>query len=82
MYYFLQAIAAVCSFPSAEAAVETTVQILQMSIPISRIEFLDELSIDAANRFSKLDYPVKPTLFLEFTGSPQTVEEQTAIVSE
>ena len=77
-----QTIAAVCGFPSIESAVNTTVEVLQTGIPVARIEFLDELSLEAANQFSHLDYPVKPTLFLEFTGSPQSVEEQTDIVSK
>ena len=39
-------------------------------------EFLDEVMIDACNRFSSLSYPVTPTLFLEFHGSERSVEEQ------
>ena len=71
-----------CPFPSIEAAVNTTVQILQAGIPIAKIELLDETSIDAVNRFSKLDYAVAPTLFMEFTGSPQSVEEQANLICE
>ena len=63
-----------------KAAVDTSVDILQAGIPIARVEFLDEISIGAANKFSKLDYPVCPTLFLEFTGSHLAVEEQTKAV--
>ena len=73
--------AAVCSFPSAKAAIATTVEILQASIPIARIEFLDELSMEAANQYSKLGFPVAPTLFLEFSGTPQSVSEQTEMAS-
>ncbi|KAF6077972.1 lactate dehydrogenase D [Phyllostomus discolor] len=32
--------------------------------------------IDACNRYSKLNYPVAPTLFLEFHGSEQALAEQ------
>lgn len=32
--------------------------------------------IDACNRHSKLNYPVAPTLFLEFHGSEQALAEQ------
>ncbi len=56
--------------------------ILQMGIPIGRLEFLDEASIHAVNRYSKLDYPVCPTLFFEFSGSSQSVQEQVEIVGE
>ena len=60
----------------------TTVEILQAGIPVCKIEFLDEISLEATNTFSKLDYPVAPTLFLEFIGSPQSVEEQASIASK
>lgn len=41
-------------------------------------EFLDDVMIDACNRFSSLSYPVTPTLFLEFHGSERSLEEQVA----
>ena len=77
-----QTVAAVCPFPSVEAAVTTTVEVLQAGIPVAKIEFLDDQSLDATNRYFKLDYPVAPTLFLEFVGSPQSVEEQASIVGK
>ena len=77
-----QTVAAVCPFPSVEAAVTTTVEVLQAQIPVAKIEFLDDQSLDAANRYSNLDYPIAPTLFLEFVGSPQSVEEQANTVSK
>ena len=57
-------------------------EVLQAGIPVARIEFLDELSVDAANKFSHLDLSVAPTLFLEFVGSAQSVEEQANVVSK
>ncbi|XP_067386259.1 probable D-lactate dehydrogenase, mitochondrial isoform X4 [Emydura macquarii macquarii] len=69
-------VAAVCAFPSVQAAVGCTVQVLQAGVPIARIEFLDDVMMDACNRFSGLTYAVAPTLFLEFHGSPSTVQEQ------
>lgn len=39
-------------------------------------EFLDDVMMEACNRFSGLSYPVSPTLFLEFHGSQQGLEEQ------
>ena len=71
-----------CSFPSIKSAIDTTVEVLQAGIPVARIEFLDDISVDAANRYSHLDLPVAPTLFLEFVGSPQSVEEQATTVSK
>ncbi|KAM9122504.1 putative D-lactate dehydrogenase, mitochondrial isoform 1-T1 [Pangshura tecta] len=69
-------VAAVCAFPSVHAAVDCTVQVLQAGVPVARIEFLDDAMMAACNRFSGLSYTVSPTLFLEFHGSPGSVEEQ------
>ncbi|XP_077425745.1 putative D-lactate dehydrogenase, mitochondrial [Vanacampus margaritifer] len=69
-------VSAVCSFPSVQAAVDSTVQILQAGVAIARIEFLDDVMINACNKFSSLSYPVTPTLFLEFHGSEQSLAQQ------
>ncbi|XP_061077998.1 probable D-lactate dehydrogenase, mitochondrial [Conger conger] len=75
-------VSAVCSFPSVQAAVDSTVHILQAGVPIARMEFLDDVMIDACNRYSALSYPVAPTLFLEFHGSDRSLEEQVSIAEE
>lgn len=68
-------VSAVCAFPSVQAAVDSTVQILQCGIPIARIEFLDDVMMHACNNFSNLSYAVMPTLFLEFHGTEKSLEE-------
>ena len=68
--------AAVCPFPDLKSAVETVILTIQAGIPVARIELLDEVQMDAVNRHSKLDYPVKPTLFFEFHGTEKGVVEQ------
>jgi D-lactate dehydrogenase (cytochrome) len=72
--------AAVCSFPTLEGAVNSVILTIQMGIPVARIELLDEVQMDAINRYSKLSYPVQPTLFFEFHGSTHGVEEQAETV--
>ena len=69
-------LAAVCPFPDLESAVNTVILTIQSGIPVARIELLDEAQMDAVNRYSKLDYAVKPTLFFEFHGSDAGVREQ------
>ena len=68
--------AAVCAFPTDRGAVNTVIQTIQTGIPVARIELLDEVQMDAVNRYSKLDYPVQPTLFFEFHGTEAGVAEQ------
>ncbi|XP_060693767.1 probable D-lactate dehydrogenase, mitochondrial [Hemiscyllium ocellatum] len=75
-------ISAVCSFPTVQAALDCTVQILQSCIPIARIEFLDDVMIDACNKYSNLRYTVASTLFLEFHGTERSVEEQVQSTEE
>ena len=71
---------AVCSFPDLQSAVNTVILTIQMGVPIARIELLDDVQMDAVNRYSNLDYPVRPTLFFEFHGSASSVVEQAETV--
>ncbi len=72
--------AAVVSFPDMESAVNAVILTIQSGIPIARIEFLDEVQVDAINDFSGYSYPLQPTLLLEFHGSEAGVHEQTKSV--
>jgi len=72
---------AVCGFDSLEAAVNTVILTIQSGIPVARIELLNAVQMDAVNRYSGLDYPVQPTLFLEFHGSEAGVAEQVEAVT-
>ena len=71
---------AVVAFDDLEGAVNTVILTIQSGVPIARIELLDEVQLDAVNKFSGLDYPVKPTLFLEFHGTDAGVAEQAEMV--
>ena len=68
--------AAVCSFDNLEGAVNTVIAVIQSGIPVARIELLDEVQMDAINRYSGLDYPLLPTLFFEFHGTEAGAREQ------
>ena len=75
--------AAVCPFASMEGAVRTVMTTIQLGIPVARIELLDAVQLDAVNRYSKTNYPLKPTLFFEFHGtSREGVEEHARSVQE
>jgi D-lactate dehydrogenase (cytochrome) len=73
--------AAVASFPSVGDAVNTVIRTIQSGVPVARIELLDEVQMDAINRYAKLDYPPQPTLFFEFHGTENGVQEQSEMVS-
>ncbi len=74
------AAAARVSFPDVRSAADTAIAIVQSGIPIARCELLDAPQMDAVNRYSGLDEPAVPTLFLEFHGSDAGVQEQVAHV--
>lgn len=78
--------AAVCPFPTFAGAVEATIAVMQAAIPVARIELLDAVMMRGVNRYAGFAYPELPTLFIEFHGTPNGVEEQAecvrAIVAE
>ena len=74
--------AAVCAFPSIDAAAKTVIQTLQMGIPVARSELLCATTMAALNRHNKLNYRESPTLLLEFHGTEASVVEQAQLVQE
>jgi len=73
--------AAVCSFQSMQGAVETVIATIQLGVPVARIELIDEMQLEAVNRYSKTSYPVAPTLFFEFhSDSERHVQDQAEAV--
>ena len=74
--------AAVCSFPSIEAAVRTTIAIIQMGIPIARVELIDANTVRMVNAYAKLGLREETMLLMEFHGSPASVKEQAETVQE
>ncbi len=69
-------------FPSLEAAAQAAFAVLKAGVGPGKIELVDEATIAAVNAYKKTDYPVKPTLFIELSGSPSSVEEGTKLVNE
>jgi D-lactate dehydrogenase (cytochrome) len=73
--------AAVCSFESIAQAVSTTIEIIQMGIPIARVELIDAMSVAMVNRHANLTLKEAPLLLMEFHGSPTGVQEQISAVN-
>jgi D-lactate dehydrogenase (cytochrome) len=53
---------------------------VQAAVPVVHIELADAVQMDAINKYSKLDLPVAPVLWMEFHGTENSVTEQVKIV--
>ena len=74
--------AATCSFPSLADAVNTTIQLIQLGVPIARCELIDANTVRMVNAHSKTTLAESAMLLMEFHGSPASVKEQVATVQE
>jgi D-lactate dehydrogenase (cytochrome) len=74
--------AATCSFPSIAEAVNTTIQLIQLGVPIARVELIDANTVRMVNAHSKLGLREEAMLLMEFHGSPASVKEQAETVQE
>lgn len=71
-----------CSFPDVKAACDAVIMTIQMGVPVARIELLDAVQMRACNLYSGLAYEERPTLFLEFHGTEETVALQSQQFAE
>lgn len=74
--------AAICNFPDLHSAVRTVIEVIQMGIPVARVEFMDTAAVKATNAYSKLDLKESPLLLFEFHGSQAGVREQAETVQD
>ncbi len=65
-----------CAFPSVRNACDSVIATIQSAIPVARIELLDELTVQALNRYSGLGLAESALLLVEFHGTPASVAEQ------
>ena len=72
--------AATCAFATLADAVNTTMQTIQLGVPIARCELLDANTIRMVNAHSKLTLREGAMLLMEFHGSPASVREQVETV--
>jgi D-lactate dehydrogenase (cytochrome) len=74
--------AAIVRFPTLAEGVSAATAIVRTGISIARCEFLDAQSIKNVNAHDGLTLTEAPTLFFEFHGSPQGVQEDASSVKE
>jgi D-lactate dehydrogenase (cytochrome) len=72
--------AAVCNFSTLDAAVASVIDIIQMGIPVARVEFMDAASVRAVSRYSNLTLQETPLLLFEFHGSSSAIQEHAQVV--
>jgi D-lactate dehydrogenase (cytochrome) len=56
--------------------------VIQLGIPIARVELLDHNTVRMVNAYAKLGLREEPLLLMEFHGSPSSVKEQAELVQE
>ena len=74
--------AAICAFPTIDAAVQTVIATIQAGVPMARMEFVDSQTAAILNGYSKSNMEILPHLFMEFHGSKASVIEQAEAVNE
>lgn len=67
---------AACHFPSVRSACDAAIAAIQSGVDFARIELLDAMQVRVCNTHSRLNWPEKPSLFLEFHGPRAAIEEQ------
>lgn len=77
-----QAVVLRLGFPDVEAACRTAAAVVGAGAGVTRVELLDEWIVDAVNAFSGTAFPVGPTLFVEATGTTETVAADLELVRD
>ncbi|MGR3378818.1 FAD-binding oxidoreductase [Salipiger abyssi] len=67
--------AGICAFPDMGSAVTAVMEVIQMGIPMARIEFVDAATARAFTAYSGMEMAEAPHLLVEFHGSPDSVAQ-------
>jgi len=62
--------------------VRTTIQTIQLGVPIARVELIDHHTVRMVNTYARLSLREEPLLLMEFHGSPAGVKEQAETVQD
>ena len=75
-------LAARCTFPTPGECAEAAHVVLASGIQVMRMELVDAESIKQVNEYGNYSFPEAHSLFFEFAGSPNIVEEEASVVEE
>ena len=73
---------AVIAFPDTAKAVSTVIDVVQKGIPLAAVELLDDNTMRAVNEsgYSSKEWKETPTLFVKFSGTKSSVQEQVSVL--
>jgi len=74
--------AAIVRFPTLSQGVTAATEIVKAGIAIARCEFLDAKCIRNLNAYDAMSLTELPTLFFEFHGTPQSVQDDAQAVQK
>ncbi|KAF4042167.1 FAD linked oxidases C-terminal domain [Phytophthora infestans] len=74
--------AMICSFDTMKDAIDTCTTVMQVGVPVARMEMMDENVVAAANKYSNQNNPLRPSLIIEHHGSESELEQQSNAVRE
>lgn len=75
-------IAARCTFQTPGECAEAAQAVLASGIQVLRMELVDAESIKQVNEYGNYSFPEEHSLFFEFAGAPNIVEEEATVVEE
>jgi D-lactate dehydrogenase (cytochrome) len=73
---------AVCAFPTVGDACNAVIAVVQLGVPMAKIEIMDEAQMACCDEYSGLGLPHVPHIFFEFDGQPAANEEHARMVGE
>ncbi len=74
--------AAIVRFPTLSQGVAAATEVVKAGIAIARCEFLDSTCIRNLNVYNSMNLTELPTLFFEFHGTPQSVQDDAKAVQD
>ncbi|SER66400.1 FAD-binding oxidoreductase [Psychrobacillus sp. OK032] len=75
-------LAARCTFQTPGECAEAAQVVLSSGIQVIRMELVDAESIKQVNEYGNYSFPEEHSLFFEFAGAPNIVEEEATVVEE
>jgi D-lactate dehydrogenase (cytochrome) len=75
-------VAAKVIFPSIEACVQASTAMVGSGVPVARLEYVSPAYVQAFNKYKGTDFPVSPTLLVEFHGNSESIEYDVQFAQE